>query len=61
MLRCFLANGDEVLLLSPQDHTSPELKNIVLLRHVNSMIEFKQTIDRGTRLYEGKDYFTVIS
>jgi len=25
------------------------------------MIEFKQTIDRGTRLYEGKDYFTVIS
>ena len=28
LLRCFLANGDEVLLLSPQDHTSPELKNI---------------------------------
>jgi len=27
------------------------------------MIEFKQTIDRGTRLYEGKDYspFTTLS
>jgi len=23
------------------------------------MIEFKQTIGRGTRLYEGKDYFTI--
>ncbi|GIS23035.1 MAG: hypothetical protein CM15mP123_09370 [Gammaproteobacteria bacterium] len=24
------------------------------------MIEFKQIIGRGTRLWEGKDYFTVI-
>lgn len=35
------------------------VRNIVLLRPVNSMIEFKQIIGRGTRLYEGKDYFTV--
>ena len=34
--------------------------NIVLMRIVNSMIEFKQIIGRGTRLWEGKDYFTVI-
>jgi type I restriction enzyme R subunit len=26
---------------------------------VNSMIEFKQIIGRGTRLYDGKDYFTI--
>lgn len=37
----------------------PELKNIVLLWPVNSMIEFKQIIGRGTRIYEGKDYFTI--
>ena len=38
---------------------APELKNIILLRPVNSMIEFKQIIGRGTRLYDGKDYFTL--
>lgn len=36
-----------------------EVKNIVLLRPVNSMIEFKQIIGRGTRLHSGKDYFTI--
>jgi len=35
------------------------VRNIVLLRPVNSMIEFKQIIGRGTRLFEGKDYFTI--
>ncbi|MDP1525563.1 MAG: DEAD/DEAH box helicase family protein [Rhodocyclaceae bacterium] len=35
------------------------VRNIVLLRSVNSMIEFKQIIGRGTRLYDGKDYFTI--
>jgi type I restriction enzyme R subunit len=29
------------------------------MRPINSMIEFKQIIGRGTRLYDGKDYFTV--
>ena len=35
------------------------VRNIVLLRPVNSMIEFKQIIGRGTRLYDGKYYFTI--
>ncbi|PKM35016.1 MAG: restriction endonuclease subunit R [Gammaproteobacteria bacterium HGW-Gammaproteobacteria-10] len=35
------------------------IRNIVLLRPVNSMIEFKQIIGRGTRLFDGKDYFTI--
>ena len=32
----------------------------MLLRPVNSMIEFKQIIGRGTRLFEGKTYFTIL-
>ena len=36
------------------------VRNIVLMRPVNNMIEFKQIIGRGTRIYEGKHYFTVI-
>ena len=36
-----------------------DIRNIVLMRPVNSMIEFKQIIGRGTRLYDGKDYFTI--
>ena len=35
------------------------VRNIVLLRPVASMIEFKQIIGRGTRLYDGKDHFTI--
>ena len=35
------------------------IRNIVLMRPINSIIEFKQIIGRGTRLYEGKDYFTI--
>jgi len=35
------------------------IRNIVLMRPVNSIIEFKQIIGRGTRLYDGKDYFTI--
>ena len=36
------------------------VRNIVLMRPVNSMIEFKQIIGRGTRLFEGKHFFTII-
>lgn len=36
------------------------VRNVVLMRPINSMIEFKQIIGRGTRLYEGKHYFTII-
>ena len=35
------------------------VRNIVLMRPINSMIEFKQIIGRGTRTFEGKDYFTI--
>ena len=35
------------------------IRNIVLMRAINTMIEFKQIIGRGTRLYDGKDYFTI--
>jgi type I restriction enzyme, R subunit len=35
------------------------IRNIVLMRPIHSMIEFKQIIGRGTRLYDGKDYFTI--
>ncbi|MFZ3209841.1 MAG: type I restriction-modification enzyme R subunit C-terminal domain-containing protein [Geobacteraceae bacterium] len=36
------------------------IRNIVLMRPINKIIEFKQIIGRGTRLYDGKDYFTII-
>ncbi|MES2747363.1 MAG: DEAD/DEAH box helicase family protein [Bacteroidota bacterium] len=35
------------------------VRNVVLMRPVNSMIEFKQIIGRGTRMFDGKDYFTI--
>ena len=35
------------------------IRNIVLMRPINTMLEFKQIIGRGTRLYDGKDYFTI--
>jgi type I restriction enzyme R subunit len=35
------------------------VRNIVLMRPVNSMIEFKQIVGRGTRLFDGKKYFTI--
>jgi type I restriction enzyme, R subunit len=35
------------------------VRNIVLMRPVNSMVEFKQIVGRGTRLFDGKDYFTI--
>ena len=36
------------------------VRNIVLARNINSMVEFKQIVGRGTRIFEGKDYFTII-
>ncbi len=54
---------------SPSSLTAPQklstgvdarnICNIVLMRPIDSMIEFKQIIGRGTRLYDGKDYFTI--
>lgn len=38
---------------------APEVRNIVLMRPVHDLVEFKQIIGRGTRIYENKDYFTI--
>ena len=35
------------------------IRNIVLMRPIKRIIEFKQIIGRGTRLYDGKEYFTI--
>ena len=51
-----------ILTTSPKLSTGVDalnVRNIVLLRPITSMIEFKQIIGRGTRLFEGKNYFTV--
>lgn len=36
------------------------VRNIVLMRPVNNMVEFKQILGRGTRLFDDKYYFTII-
>jgi len=36
------------------------LRFVVLMRPVGSMVEFKQIVGRGTRVFEGKDYFTIV-
>ncbi len=35
------------------------IRNIILMRPINSMIEFKQIVGRGTRLFDGKEFFTI--
>ena len=35
------------------------VRNIILLRPVNNIIEFKQIVGRGTRLFDGKYFFTL--
>ena len=35
------------------------IRNIVLMRSINQMIEFKQIVGRGTRLFDGKEFFTI--
>lgn len=35
------------------------IRNIVLMRPIKSMIEFKQIVGRGTRTFDGKDFFTI--
>jgi len=36
------------------------VRNVVLDRTIGSMVEFKQIVGRGTRVFDGKDYFTII-
>ncbi|MCF0177535.1 MAG: restriction endonuclease, partial [Bacteroidales bacterium] len=35
------------------------VRNIVLMRPIRNMVEFKQIIGRGTRLFDNKYYFTI--
>ncbi len=35
------------------------IRNIILMRSISSIIEFKQIVGRGTRLFDGKEYFTI--
>lgn len=39
---------------------SRNVRFIVLMRKIGSMVEFKQIVGRGTRIYDGKDYFTIV-
>ena len=39
---------------------SRNVRFIVLMRRVGSMTEFKQIIGRGTRVFDNKDYFTIV-
>jgi type I restriction enzyme R subunit len=36
------------------------VRNVVLTSPIKSMTEFKQIIGRGTRVFDGKDFFTII-
>ncbi|NJB83585.1 EcoAI/FtnUII family type I restriction enzme subunit R [Wenyingzhuangia aestuarii] len=36
------------------------VRNIVLTSPIGSMVEFKQIIGRGTRVFDGKDFFNII-
>ncbi|MFU8973213.1 EcoAI/FtnUII family type I restriction enzme subunit R [Chryseobacterium wangxinyae] len=36
------------------------VRNVVLVRVINSMVEFKQIVGRGTRIFDNKDFFTII-
>ena len=35
------------------------IRSIVLMRPIKSIIEFKQIVGRGTRLFDGKEFFTI--
>lgn len=65
-LRAFQDNEKTIptiLTTSQKLSTGVDARNvrfIVLLRHVGSMIEFKQIIGRGTRIFDGKEYFTIV-
>jgi type I restriction enzyme R subunit len=52
-----------ILTTSQKLSTGVDARNvrfIVLMRSVGSMVEFKQIIGRGTRVFEGKDFFTIV-
>lgn len=51
-----------ILTTSQKLSTGVDARNIraiILMRPIKQMIEFKQIIGRGTRLFDGKDFFTI--
>ena len=64
-LRDFQDNDNSIPTILTTSHKlstgvdARNIRNIVLLRPINSMIEFKQIIGRGTRLFDGKEFFTI--
>jgi type I restriction enzyme R subunit len=51
-----------ILTTSQKLSTGVDARNIraiILMRPIKQMIEFKQIIGRGTRLFDGKDFFTL--
>ena len=65
LLRAFQDNDKTIPTILTTSHklstgvNARNIRNIVLMRPINSIIEFKQIIGRGTRLFDGKDYFTI--
>ena len=65
-LRQFRNNEETIPTILTTSHKlstgvdAKNLRNVVLFRPVNSMIEFKQIVGRGTRIFEGKSYFTIL-
>lgn len=65
LLRAFQDNDKTIPTILTTSHklstgvNARNVRNIVLMRPINSIIEFKQIIGRGTRLFDGKDYFTI--
>ena len=64
-LRIFRKNDETIptLLTTSQKLSTgvdaANIRSIVLYRKINSMVEFKQIIGRGTRICEGKGYFKI--
>jgi type I restriction enzyme, R subunit len=65
-LKAFQDNDKDIptILTSSQMLTTGvdarNVRNIVLVRNISSIVEFKQIIGRGTRLFDDKDFFTIL-
>ena len=46
------------LVKGGMDVDARNVRNVVLMRPIGTMIEFKQIVGRGTWLFDGKDFFT---
>jgi type I restriction enzyme R subunit len=52
-----------IVITSRKLSTGVDARNVrfvVLMRKVGTMVEFKQIVGRGTRIYDNKDYFTIV-